>query len=89
VRGNATTVTVGGQVVVEATFAVDPSRSPGTIDYTLTAGPDAGKPQRGIYEFDGELLKICFSAPGEGRPAEFASTPGDGRTFGVWKRAKT
>jgi uncharacterized protein (TIGR03067 family) len=88
VKGNETTVTIGGQVMVKATFTIDPSRVPRAIDYTLAAGPDAGKMQRGIYEFDGEVVRICFSSPGTARPTEFGSNPGDGRTFGVWKKTR-
>jgi uncharacterized protein (TIGR03067 family) len=88
VKGNETTVTVGGQVQVKATFTVDQTQTPWAIDYMLIAGPDAGKMQHGIYEFEGELARICFSSPEKDRPTEFASKPGDGRTFGVWRRVR-
>jgi uncharacterized protein (TIGR03067 family) len=88
VKGNETTVTIGGQVVLKATFTVDPSKSPKTIDYTIAEGPDKGKQQLGIYEVENELAKFCFSTPGKDRPTEFASKAGDGRTFGTWKKAQ-
>jgi uncharacterized protein (TIGR03067 family) len=88
VKGNETTVTVGGQVMLKATFTVDPARSPKTIDYTLSEGPDKGKRQLGIYALDGDVAKFCFSSPGADRPTELESKAGDGRTFGVWKKAR-
>jgi uncharacterized protein (TIGR03067 family) len=88
VQGNETTVLNGGQMILKATFTVDASKAPRTIDYTITQGPDKGKMQLGIYEFAGETVKVCLSAPGSDRPTEFASQPGDGRTFGVWKKAQ-
>jgi uncharacterized protein (TIGR03067 family) len=63
-------------------FTSDSSKSPKTIDYV-----SKGKTQLGIYEFEGDVLKVCVSAPGSPRPAEFKSIPGDGRTLTVWRRA--
>jgi uncharacterized protein (TIGR03067 family) len=58
------------------------------IDYYNTEGSNAGKMQPGIYELNGKTLKFCFAAPGRERPGDFASTPGDGRTFTVWTRVR-
>jgi uncharacterized protein (TIGR03067 family) len=88
VKGNETTVLNGGQVILKATYTVDASKSPRTIDYQITLGPDKGKMQLGIYEFEGETVKVCLSQPGSDRPTEFASKAGDGRTFGVWKKPR-
>ncbi len=45
-----------------------------TIDLLIADGKDAGKVQRGIYEVDGDQLKVCFAAPGVNeRPATFTS----------------
>jgi uncharacterized protein (TIGR03067 family) len=85
-RGNQTTVYAGPQVMTAMQFTHDASSSPMTIDYVNTAGANKGKKQQGIYTIDGDLLKVCVSAPGAARPKEFDSKPGDGRTFTVWKR---
>jgi uncharacterized protein (TIGR03067 family) len=85
--GNETKVTAGPQTMLQATFTHDPSKSPKTIDYVITAGANKGKSQLGIYEFEGDLLRICMAAPGQARAMSFESKKGDGRTFTAWKRA--
>lgn len=77
-----TTTYFGKQVFLNAEYTSDPSQSPKTIDLHAK-----GKTQLGIYEVDGDLLKICFAAPGNPRPADFSTQAGDGRTSAVWKRA--
>ena len=79
--GNQTTVVAGPQVMMAVEFTSDSSKSPKTIDYV-----NKGKTQLGIYEFEGDVLKVCVSAPGSTRPAEFKSVPGDGRTLTTCKR---
>lgn len=87
-RGDETSVFAGPQLLFRFRFTHDPARSPQTIDYVNLAGPDQGKAQQGIYEFERGTLKLCVAAPGKERPLEFASTRGDGRMFTVWKKAK-
>jgi uncharacterized protein (TIGR03067 family) len=87
-KGNELTATVGGQLVMKAKIAIDPSKKPKTIDYDVTDGPTKGKKHWGIYELDGDTLKSCFGAPGAERPTDYTSKPGDKRTSTVWKRAK-
>ena len=74
--------------MMEVEFTSDSSKSPKTLDYLNTTGSNKGKNQYGIYEFEGDLLKICVSAPGGARPADFTTTPGDGRTLTVWSLVK-
>lgn len=85
-RGNQTTVFVGPQVMLKVEFTSDSSKSPKTIDYLNLHGPNKGKTQLGIYEFQGDLLKFHVAAPGTARPGNFESAPGDGGTLTVWKR---
>jgi len=87
-EGDETTVTVGGQLIMKAKFALDPSKKPKAIDYQVLEGPTKGKSHLGIYELDGDTLKFCFGSPGAERPTDFTSKPGEGRTSSVWKRAK-
>jgi uncharacterized protein (TIGR03067 family) len=86
-HGSETTVYAGPQVMMKMEFTSDPSKAPKTIDYVNTAGSNKGKSQQGIYEFEGELLKICIAAPGKPRPTQFQSDRGDSRTFTIWRRS--
>lgn len=85
-HGNQTTVVAGPQVMMKVEFKHDPSQSPKTIDYVNLAGTNKGKTQYGIYELEGDVLRVCVSAPGAPRPSECESVAGDGRTLTVWKR---
>lgn len=87
-KGNETTAIVGGQLFFKATIAIDPSKKPKTIDYTMTEGPTKGKMQYGIYELTGDTVRFCFSAPGKERPTNFTTKAGDERTSSVWKKVK-
>jgi uncharacterized protein (TIGR03067 family) len=85
VKGDKTIVSREGQVVAEGTITLDPTKKPKTIDIKLDA---SGETVQGIYELDGDTLKICYAAPGMPRPKEFATKEGSGLTLGVWKRVK-
>lgn len=86
--GDETTVMLQGQLFMRAKFTFDPSKSPKTIDYSVTGGQYSGKIQVGIYELDGDKVKFCFSTPGNKRPTDFSTKPNDARTLTVWKREK-
>jgi uncharacterized protein (TIGR03067 family) len=85
VEGREMTVFFGSQVYSKTKFAVDRSKTPRAIDLYNMQGGNAGKTQYGIYELDGQTLKICYAAPGQERPRYFGSQPGGARTFTVWK----
>jgi len=74
-----------------ATFKRDDSKKPHTIDLVFKEGPneDVVRQALGIYEIDGETLKLAWHKDGGARPKKFASIPGD-RTSELWilKRAK-
>ena len=44
--------------------------------------------QHGIYEFDGEKMKLCFAGPGKDRPTAYTAEAGPGHTLTVWVREK-
>jgi uncharacterized protein (TIGR03067 family) len=51
---------VNGQVVDQGTFKVDTSKNPKQLDTTASAGENAGKVDRGLYELKGDVLKTSF-----------------------------
>jgi RNA polymerase sigma factor (sigma-70 family) len=57
----------------QATFIVDPAKSPKQIALTAVAGPkdEVGKKMEGIYELNDNTLRLCFAEPGKARPTEF------------------
>ncbi len=82
------TVKNGAQVIQAGTQTLAPSKSPKTIDVTLTEGPMKGAVMLGIYEIDGDTLRVCFDMGGKERPTEFKSPPGSATSVNVHKRAK-
>ena len=87
-RGNSTTVFAGPQVLIKATFTIDDSTMPHTIDYMNMVGANRGKAQAGIFELKGDDLRLCMAATGNARPDDFTSKSKDGRTFTTWRRKK-
>jgi len=87
-EGDKHTVKMGDQVIQVGTQKIDPSKSPKTIDVTMTEGPDKGKVLLGIYEIDGDTLKVCFDPEGKKRPTEFKSAAGSMNFVNIHKRVK-
>jgi uncharacterized protein (TIGR03067 family) len=88
VKGNETTVLFGSQVFLKAAFSLDPSKTPKTIDYIVTAGESLGEAQAGIYAFQGDTVTYCLAPSGRPRPTDFAIKAGVGATLTAWKRKK-
>jgi uncharacterized protein (TIGR03067 family) len=87
-RGNVVSVFAGPQELLKATFTIDESKMPHTIDYMNIVGANRGKAQAGIFEMSGDTLRLCMAASEKTRPKDFSSKPGDGRTFTTWRRTK-
>jgi uncharacterized protein (TIGR03067 family) len=78
-----------GEVLEDGTFKIYPDKKPRAIDFVIKSGQDKGKEQLGIYQFDGDTLKICVSKAGsKTRPTDFALDSGTDRLLMVLKRAK-
>ncbi len=64
------------------TFKLAPGESPKQIDLIM---PD--RTLQGIYELDGQILKMAYTLDGDARPTELASKPGTGVVLVVHKKA--
>jgi len=74
IKGNKLAIRVGGPPL-KGTLTVDPSKKPRAYDATI-AVDDRKRTSVGIYEFDGDTLKICFTDKGAERPKEFSTKGG-------------
>ena len=60
-----------------------------TIDvcFTVSDVPELiGAPLLGIYEVEGDQLRICYGPPGGSRAPAFATEKGTGRYIGKYRR---
>jgi uncharacterized protein (TIGR03067 family) len=65
-----------GSTPIRGTFKLDPARAPKAIDWSDTAGEDAGKTLLAVYSLDGDRFTFCAAYPGRERPTEFRTKPG-------------
>jgi uncharacterized protein (TIGR03067 family) len=77
-----------GEVFRRGIVTLDPSKSPKRINTWDLGGPYADDTVPGIYEVDGDTLKICFSRPKVARPSEFTTKKEPGFLYCVYKRKK-
>jgi uncharacterized protein (TIGR03067 family) len=61
----------GGVVLDEGTFTLDAAQEPPAVDLT----DKGGKTRKGIYQPDGDALKVAAADPDRERPKEFVSNP--------------
>jgi uncharacterized protein (TIGR03067 family) len=84
IKGNKINVELRGQVE-HTDFQIDATKSPKEIDMVPQYGDDKGKTFRGIYEIDGDTLRICATPLAE-RPKKIVSE--QGTMILILKRAK-
>ena len=71
-----TTLGMGG--IFEGNLAVNSASSPKSLRMAFTAGPEKGNTNHGIYELEGDRLRLCLCVTGGAAPTEFATSPGSG-----------
>lgn len=83
-------ISIEGQIKLQGTSEIDPSKEPKTVDLTVIEGETKGETTLGIYEFSDEndTRKVCFAGSGMQRPAEFSAPAGSGRILARLKRIK-
>ena len=78
IKGDSFAIASGGREGEKVTLVVDPARKPKAVDMFSDATKEKRLSQ-GIYELDGQTLKLCWRKEGGERPTEF-SVKGDDRT---------
>ena len=93
--GQAITLTINGDKYDGETFKLDPAKSPKHINVSTVDDKGKAIALPGIYELKGDVLKLCFPFPFEGkfdkigkRPTEFGSKPGGNDVLEVYQREK-
>jgi uncharacterized protein (TIGR03067 family) len=85
-QGDQRTVKKGDNVLQRSTLTIDPTAQPKTFEFAVTDGINKGMKKHGIYELDGDTLRICQVPGRQDRPKEFASK--HGASLLVLKRIK-
>ena len=86
-KGDKYTLKVGDETV-QGTIEINPTKKPKTIDVKPDSGSNKGKTLLGIYELDGDSLKICLALPGKDRPTALVTAAENGQQLVVYKREK-
>jgi len=88
-EGDRLTLKAGDEVRRRGIVTLDPTRSSKAINTWDLDGPFEDQTVPGIYELDGDDLKLCFARPGQKRPTGFTTKSGTGFLLVVYKRQKS
>jgi RNA polymerase sigma factor (sigma-70 family) len=81
IKGNEITASDPDGSTGKMSFKLDPGKRPKEIDVTSLDGNLKGTTSLGIYAIEGRRLRACLAFAEKGRPKEFATATGDGRTL--------
>jgi uncharacterized protein (TIGR03067 family) len=88
-RGDAILIREAGKTQENFSYVLNPTKKIKEIDVTLKVGPQKGRIDRGIYEIDGDTLRICIQSNKKApRPREFRSVAGMDLWLVVLQRTK-
>lgn len=80
----------GEKMTLTGEYTIDEKASPRTMDFLKlkSSNGETNEDVKAIYEFQGETLRICSSAPGEDRPTAFVPIDANGHGTMVFTRVK-
>ncbi len=76
------------KILREGTIRIDPEQKPKTLDSSETGPGGQAQATVGIYEIDGDTLRVCFAPAGEQRPKKFTTGPKSPASIVVYQRVK-
>jgi uncharacterized protein (TIGR03067 family) len=79
-------IVVQGLNVTRGTLSVDPTKTPMHYTPVVATGSAKGLVAMGIYDLQGETLKLCLPLGGKERPTKFATAAGSNLILFVLKR---
>ncbi|MCI0462173.1 MAG: TIGR03067 domain-containing protein [Gemmataceae bacterium] len=88
IKGDRLTLSEQGKVIMDFEIKLDPAQKPKAVDFTYLAGEDKGKKELGIYEIEGDTLKLCVNDGGKDRPKEFKTAADNTLNLVILKRKK-
>lgn len=82
------TTSRGAETLFDSSYTSNATTSPKQIEMIGSGGDFEGQAALGIYELEGEVLRLCYTMPGFKRPTDFASAPGSGAFLITLKRTE-
>jgi uncharacterized protein (TIGR03067 family) len=75
-----------GEQSMEGTFKIDPAKKPKAYDAKGTDAEGKTHESKGIYEIEGDMLKVCFVSADKERPKEFKADAGSDSLIHTYKK---
>lgn len=77
-----------GKPVQAGTVQLDTGKTPHTINLSVREGEGRDEVLLGVYELDGDALKLCFDPKGQARPKDFKPDAKDGFVLVTLRKPK-
>lgn len=87
IKNKAFVQKAGGKTVA-GTFELDASKSPPHIDEESPGPEEQPIKSVGIYELDGDTLKVCYAVAPKARPRAFKAEEGSFQALVIYHRVK-
>jgi uncharacterized protein (TIGR03067 family) len=76
----------GDKLLSIGSYALDPQKTPKTVDFKSTSGALSGQTLYGLYDLTGDELKFCYCVTGSDRPSTISAESGSGHVLMIYKR---